>query len=173
LSKNPLEADRFGYELEAEDYPFPNDGEETLAAVQGIWMQMWGGGIEEREKVLSRRLTRTLLPRLLPNSPEITAAVRTLNDAIEELNDNRADLESWTDPFPASPYVDELDCPGQRLIAYGRAMMAGEALDALKDLLRQADQVIEAGDRLVALLPATERRSCDPWQAHGTVNDPN
>lgn len=152
-----VEADDLGWDLETKDYCFPDDGEAVLTAVNGIWMQMWGAGADERENALSRRLTATLLPRLLPNKPTVTAAVRVLNDAIEDLNDQRADLSSREDPFPISPYIDKPESSHQQRIPYGMAIAACDALESLQDLLKQVDRIVETGDHLVALLPETER----------------
>jgi hypothetical protein len=142
-----VEADRTGSAVSWSDHPLPAEVNEILSDVQGVWMGMWGGSAEEQEEAFSNRITRILLPRLLPNDPGITHAVRDLSDAIEDLNDLRTDLSLWNDPFPDTPFADETTT-----IAYGAGINATMALDMLESLLRSAQDVVDAGDRLVALL---------------------
>jgi len=128
-----------------------------LLKVHGLWLSMWGAGVEEKEVAVSSRLTQGLLPRLLPNSPEITNAVRELTDAIQDLIEQRMEINLWVDPFPASPYVQDKDASSGKRLSYGTAFSAGVALDELRELMRMAVAVVEAGSHLIEVLPTTER----------------
>jgi hypothetical protein len=130
----------------------PNDAADRLAEIHELWAHMSGPGAETEELTLESRLTNVLLPRLSPEDPHLTAAVRRLIDAIEDLTELRSLVSRQGDPFPMSPFADGPGTAGRQILAHGSPNPHRETLRMLRQLLDAAQQVVRCGQDLQTLL---------------------
>ncbi|SIR90336.1 hypothetical protein [Micromonospora avicenniae] len=143
-----------------------------ISRVSALWMLMWPAGLHHDWKLLHRKLTRVLVPRLSTDNPDMVSAGRKLVDAIGDLHDLVDELLRQDNAFdlPVPPEEDdptasdqtsgpEPDDDGWTIwIADGEPEQRMRNLDDLASAFVTARQVVERGDRLMALLLAADPR---------------
>jgi hypothetical protein len=155
-------------------WDIPVHSSQAIGQMSGVWLLMWPAGLARDLHALQRKLTRVLLPRMGEDDPDLASAGRLLIDALGDLGDLAGDLsEGRADPFPETPFTDPADNdPDERpVIARGAPEGALRDLADLRQAFALAGQVVECGDRLMALISRQQPSRRRSVRRNGNTDD--